>query len=147
MDYNDMAAKRTSVSSVEPRKKPSAAKPQPKEFNRGFHGFHGFRFSPSTPPTEKNLHRSKRRQRRGILPSFPSFPSVQKEIRAIRAIRGKIFVERSDVGISQRKRSFVYAPFAPFGGYSHLPICRLCNGLPGNLRRERFEIVPRRNGP
>ena len=33
MDFNDLAAKR--------RKKPSAAKPQPKALNRGFHGFHG----------------------------------------------------------------------------------------------------------
>jgi hypothetical protein len=93
MDHNDMAAKRTSVSSdfgelsraVEPHKKPGAASRNQKELNRGFRGFSILHQS----PTEKNFHRSKRRQRREILPSFPSFPSVQKEIRAIRAIRGK----------------------------------------------------------
>ena len=34
----------------------------------------------------------------------------------------------------KRKRSFVYAPFAPFRGYSLLLICRLCNGLLSNVR-------------
>jgi hypothetical protein len=47
----------------------SAAKPQPKEFNRGFHGFHGLEM----------------------------ISDQTTLIRVIRAIRGKIFAERSDL--------------------------------------------------